>query len=102
MHAVLDACAIIAFYTLSRDGDEERVRQALDGLVAQGLVIREDMDTTFWQQAGRYKAAIHRVSLADCFAMTLTNRVGGELATSDHHELDAIAAKGVCRIRFIR
>lgn len=134
MHAILDACAIIAFfrnepggsvvreiladetilhfahavnvceayYILSRTGDEERVRQALDGLVVQGLMIREDMDIAFWRQAGRYKATIHRVSLADCFAITLANRIGGELVTSDHRELDPVAANGTCRVRFIR
>lgn len=134
MHAILDACAIIAFlrnepgsdvvreiladdtithfahavnicetyYILSRAGTEERVRKALDALVEQGLVIREDMDTAFWRQAGDYKATIHRVSLADCFAIALANRIGGALVTSDHHEFDAIATQGICRIRFIR
>ena len=57
-------------------------------------MIREDMDIAFWRQAGRYKAIIHRVSLADCFAITLANRIGGELVTSDHREMDPIAASG--------
>lgn len=91
-----------AYYILSRTGNEERVRQAFNGLVVQGLIIREDMDTAFWQQAGRHKAVIRRVSLADCFAMSLTNRVNGEMITSDHHEFDPIAANGICWIRFIR
>jgi predicted nucleic acid-binding protein len=65
-------------------------------------MIREDMDTAFWRQAGNYKATIHRVSLADCFAITLTNRVGGELVTSDHREFDPIAESGICHVRFIR
>jgi uncharacterized protein with PIN domain len=134
VHAVLDACAIIAFlrnepgadivresladettahfahavnvceayYILSRAGDEERVRQALDSLSEYGVLMREDMDTAFWRQAGTHKATIHRVSLADCFAVALTNRVGGMLLTSDHHEFDPLAASGVCRVRFIR
>lgn len=63
--------------------------------------VREDMDRLFWQEIGRYKAT-NRASFADCAAIALTNRVGGELVTSDHHELDAIAAGGICRIRFIR
>lgn len=91
-----------AYYILSRTGNEERVRQALDGLAEQGVVIREDMDSLFWQQAERHKATIRRVSLADCFAIALANRIGGELVTSDHHEVDTIAAQGICRIRFIR
>ena len=91
-----------AYYILSRAGNEERVRQALASLSEYGVRIREDMDTDFWRQAGMYKATIHRVSLADCFAIALTNRVNGTLLTSDHHELDPPAASGVCRVRFIR
>lgn len=34
------------------------------------------------------------ISPVDCFAITLTNRPGGTLLTSDHHELDAIAGGG--------
>jgi predicted nucleic acid-binding protein len=49
------------------------------------------------------RTAVHRkVSLADCCAIALTNRVGGTLLTSDHHELDPIASLGVCSITFIR
>ena len=59
------------------------------------------MDRMFWQEVGRYKAT-NKASLADCTAIALANRVGGELVTSDHHEFDAIAANGVCRVRFIR
>jgi uncharacterized protein with PIN domain len=88
-----------ALYVLSRGGDEDRVRMALDGLIAQGLDVREDMDTTFWHEAGSYKARIRRVSLADCFAITGANRLDAEVLTSDHHEFDPIAAGGVCRVR---
>jgi hypothetical protein len=42
------------------------------------------------------------VSLADCFAMALANRVQAELVTSDHHEFDPIAQNGICSIQFIR
>jgi len=35
-------------------------------------------------------------------AIAVTNRVGGEFVTADHHEFDRIAASGICRIRFIR
>ena len=91
-----------AFYILSRLTSEERVQRAFSNFAALGLVVRADMDTAFWQQAGRYKATIRRVSLADCFAIALTNRIGGERLTSDHLELDPIAASGVCRVRFFR
>ncbi|MDQ6908060.1 MAG: type II toxin-antitoxin system VapC family toxin [Chloroflexota bacterium] len=84
-----------------RSSDEPTARSAITDLENLGVIVREDMDRIFWQEIGRYKAT-NRASLADCAAIALTNRVGGELVTSDHHELDAIAAGGICRIRFIR
>jgi predicted nucleic acid-binding protein len=60
------------------------------------------MDAALWKIAGGYKAAIARVSLADCFAMALTQRLNAALMTSDRHEFDSIAAQGICPIRFIR
>jgi hypothetical protein len=58
--------------------------------------------TAFWQEAGKYKATIKKVSLADCFAVALTNRMQADLYTSDHHEFDPIAASGICPVKFIR
>jgi hypothetical protein len=66
-----------------------------------GLGERDDIDGPFWKNVGKLKAQ-GNISLADCFAISLTNRVGGTLLTSDHHELDAVAAAGICPITFIR
>jgi hypothetical protein len=63
---------------------------------------RSDLDTAFWQEAGKLKAVHRRVSLANCLAVALTLRTGGSLVTSDHHELDPLAALGVCPIIFFR
>jgi predicted nucleic acid-binding protein len=43
-----------------------------------------------------------RISLADCFALALAERVGGTLVTSDHHEFDPIVPLAICPILFIR
>jgi hypothetical protein len=74
----------------------------VDDLRAAGVVERGDFDEAFWQEVGSLKASQVKVSLADCCAITLTNRVGGTLLTSDHHELDPVAATGLCNITFIR
>ena len=75
---------------------------ALATLGTAGLSLRADMDSIFWQEAGRLKSVQRRSSLADCFCVTLARRVGGEIVTSDHHEFDRIAALALCPIRFIR
>lgn len=89
------------FYTFHRDGGERAVADALRDLFAADVMERTDFDQAFWQDAGRLKAG-GKVSLADCFALTLTTRTSGTLLTSDHHELDRIAALGTHDITFIR
>lgn len=90
------------FYHAWRKGGEAEATKAVDDLRAVGVTERDDSDRAFWLEVGRIKAVQVRVSLADCCAIALTNRVGGTLLTSDHHELDAVAAAGVCDITFIR
>jgi predicted nucleic acid-binding protein len=89
------------YYDVYRDAGETLAESAIDDLRALGVIERNDFDEAFWKEAGRLKVR-GKVSLADCCAITLTNRVGGTLMTSDHHELDVIAAAGICSITFIR
>jgi PIN domain nuclease of toxin-antitoxin system len=98
-HAI-NLCEV--YYDAVRRADEEHGKAVLSDLQAVSIIERNDFDQAFWQEAGRLKAVHRKVSLADCCAITLTNRVGGTLLTSDHHELDAIAAAGACSIAFIR
>src|SRR6185437_7845577 len=96
-HAI-NLCEV--YYDFFRSSDEATAKSAIADLEDLGLIVREDMDRAFWQEVRRYKAT-NKVSLADCVAIALANRAGGEVATSDHHEFDAIAMGGVCRVRFI-
>jgi PIN domain nuclease of toxin-antitoxin system len=98
-HAI-NLCEV--FYDFYRDAGEMAATGAVDDLLSLGVVERNDSDRAFWQEAGRLKAVHRRVSLADCCAIALTKRVGGVLLSSDHHELNSLAAAGVCPITFIR
>lgn len=97
-HAI-NLCEV--FYQFHRAGGESAAAGALGDLHRMNLIERADLDSPFWQDAGKMKAK-GGISLADCFAIALTNRVGGTLLTSDHHEMDPIAAAGICSITFIR
>jgi uncharacterized protein len=97
-HAI-NVCEV--FYGILRDLGIDKARESLAALYSLGLQVRSDMDEAFWQDAGGIKAA-HKLSLADAFAVAFARKVEGELLTSDHHELEAIAAAGVCRIKFFR
>ncbi len=132
MPLVLDACAMIAFlrnepgaevvdslltdkdciahainmcelfYDFARSSGEETAQQAVDDLLSIGLTLREDMDTLFWQDAGKLKAEIKRISLADCFAIALARKMNAKLVTTDHHELDPLVDRNICDFLFIR
>lgn len=97
-HAI-NLCEV--FYQFHRAGGERAATDAINDLHSMNVNERADFDEAFWQDAGKLKAG-GGVSLADCFAIALTNRLGGALLTSDHHELDKIAAAGICNITFIR
>ena len=97
-HAI-NLCEV--FYDFHRKSDESAANTAINDLYAVGVLERNDLDEAFWKDAGRLKAQ-GKISLADCCAITLTDRVGGTLLTSDHHEFDSIAAAGFCSITFIR
>jgi PIN domain nuclease of toxin-antitoxin system len=89
------------YYIVYRDDGAATAEAAISDFRALGVVERADFDQAFWKEAGGLKAT-GGISLPDCFAITLTNRVGGSLLTSDHGEMDKIAAGGTCNITFIR
>lgn len=99
IHA-LNLCEV--FYIIRREYGEAEALGRHAELGALGLVAREDLDTLFWQDTARIKADHRRVSLADCCGVALARRLGGMFVTTDHHELDALAAAGVCSIQFVR
>jgi uncharacterized protein with PIN domain len=89
------------FYDQIRRGGADGEESLESMLTSVGFEIRTDT-RDLWPMAARLKAGLRRVSLADCFAMALALREGGPLVSSDHHELDAVQAAGVCPIHFIR
>jgi len=90
------------FYDFRRAEGEGAALDAIQTLVGLRIVFREDMDSPFWQEAGRVKADHRRVSLADCLCIALARRLNGEVVTCDHHEFDPLVAAGVLTVRFIR
>jgi predicted nucleic acid-binding protein len=99
VHAI-NLCEL--YYNFVRREGRTQAAQAVEILLAAGVHLREDLDVDFWQQVGELKADPGRLSLADCFALALSNRIGATLVTSDHHEFDRIAALALCPIFFIR
>ena len=96
----LNFCEV--YYNAYRIKSQDEAEALIDGFLKLGFVLRDDMDRDLWLGAGELKAIYKKVSLADCFAITLADRLDAELVTSDHHELDTLADQGVCKILFFR
>jgi hypothetical protein len=90
------------FYDFFRSADESEAANAIADLSAAGIAERNDFDRDFWIAAGRLKGTQHRISLADCCGLTLATRLDAQFLTTDHRELDSIAASGLYQITFIR
>ena len=90
------------YYDFLRISGEATANQVMADLISTRLAVREDMDPEFWQTAGKHKAALRRISLADCFCISLASRVGGEVVTADRREFEPVRHQGICPIKFIR
>ena len=98
VHA-LNMCEV--YYEVLRSKNEYRAKLTIQQLLGAGVTVREDMDTTFWQEVGRFKADYHKMSLADCCCAVLSNRVGGELIAADK-EFKPLEESKECNVRFFR
>ena len=70
---VVNLCEV--FYDFRRQHGENVAQQAIEAVLSLGLVTCDDIDFDFWQQVGRYKSDLRRISLADCFCMALAKRL---------------------------
>ena len=72
IHAI-NLCEV--YYQLIRDSDVTRAGEIVADLQKTRLIVREDMDESFWQEVGQLKAR-GRISLPDCFCISLATRLG--------------------------
>jgi PIN domain nuclease of toxin-antitoxin system len=98
VHAV-NLCEV--YYDFVKRSGEEAAAAAIDLIRSIGVIVREDMDEAFWQQAGRYKARF-RIALGDAFALSLADRFGAKIVTSDRADFEPVLQAGACSVAFIR
>jgi PIN domain nuclease of toxin-antitoxin system len=97
---VVNLCEI--YYDFYRDIGEAEAEKIIKELDDINVKTRFDLTANFWRQVSKYKATIKRISLADCFALTLANQEKGILVTSDRKEFEPIIHLNICEIQFIR
>ena len=85
-----------------RASGQQEASRAISDLAQVGVVEDANLAAVVWQAAGTLKARLRRVSLADCFAIELAERLQAIILTADHREFDVLAGQPECRVRFIR
>ncbi len=90
------------FYDFHRASSRQEALQAIADLARVGVIEDASLTSAVWQAAGTLKANLRRVSLADCFAVELAERLKAAILTADHHEFDVLAGQAAYLIRFIR
>ncbi len=89
------------YYQAIRRSDIATARAAISSIHADGVIKRRDMSSHFLQRVGELKAR-GRISLPDCFCISLAQELAGEVVTSDHGEFDPLVPLGIVQISFIR
>lgn len=102
-HAV-NLCEV--FYGFAQRAGETVAHDALNTLRAAGIEERNDMDASFWQDAGKIVAAQrgngHGIALGDAFCVALARRLGADVVTSDRAEFEPIEALQWASVTFVR
>jgi PIN domain nuclease of toxin-antitoxin system len=81
-----------------KDADFERIRH---DVISEGIQIRRDLDDDFVRLVGRWKSG-HRLVYADAFVLGLAERDAATVISTDHGELDPIAAQGAIPFLWLR
>jgi PIN domain nuclease of toxin-antitoxin system len=99
MHA-LNFCEV--YYDFLRASDQKAAEGAIPDMLRLGVRERADLEPEFWRAVGRLKAEQRRVSLADCCAVALAQKLGAILLSADRHEFESLSRAAVCSVEFIR
>ena len=89
------------YYNAYRSLGREQADTMLAEFKKRPVVIHHEISDEVFVEAGRLKAS-YKISLADSIALAETAISGGELLTSDHHELDSLEENEKIRFHWIR
>jgi predicted nucleic acid-binding protein len=78
------------YYGLLRDEGKEKAELADKTTRSLPITFIEKIDDAIYYEAGRIKSS-YKVSLADAILLATAIKLDATVATSDHHEFDAVA-----------
>jgi len=91
----------VAYDAVKQTGSTDCVGEVIDAIEGIPCRIEWTLSPDIFARAAVFKAR-NRISLADSVALALAKSRGAPLATSDHHEFDAIEAGGEAAFLWIR
>lgn len=103
VHAV-NLCEV--FYGFTQRAGETVAHDALNTLHAAGIEERNDMDASFWQDAGKIVATQrgngHGIALGNAFCVALARRLGANIVAGDRPEFGPINDLQLAHVIFFR
>ncbi len=100
--ASLHAANLGEVYYLALRRNEAEAKKTIEHVLQLGIQLRRDLDDDFVQMAGKWKAHNRLLAYADAFVLALAERDGATVVTTDHGELDPIAAQGAIPFFWLR
>lgn len=91
----------IAHDAVRRSESAQSIDELLKIVNQLPIKIHWKIDKEIFHHAAILKSSF-RISLADAVALALAKSLHAPIASSDHHEFDAIEANGTCRFIWIR
>ena len=88
------------YYLALRQGADEAAK-VMGQVPRLGIQVRRDLDDDFIRLVGKWKAG-NRLAYADAFVLALAERDNATVVTTDHAELDPIAAQGSISFLWLR
>lgn len=88
-------------YPYLRNAGHKVAESVWNDVVAMPVEILYTFDEPLVRKAAEIKAH-HRLSVADSFLLAQAVLLNAKVATSDHHELDAVEPTGLVRFEWIR
>jgi predicted nucleic acid-binding protein len=92
---------IEVFYGLIRDEGLDRAVEILTQIDDSPLKIVDTISPTVYQRASRLKGT-NKMSIADAIGIATAENLDAAFVTSDHHELNAVAAKEALNFYWFR
>jgi predicted nucleic acid-binding protein len=89
------------YYFFRREHGKEYADTVLNSVLGSVVEV-SDMSVAVLIEAGRIKTEFSRMSLADSLALAEASKRGGNLVTSDHHELDVVDQAGEIKFLWFR